>query len=125
MTITVNNKEVNANANETVLDVLNREGINVPTLCHLEGMLPTGACRMCVVEDTDSGKLITSCSSPVYEGLSVKTHSPRVTESRKMILELLLSNHPDDCLYCVRNKNCEMPNQADEQCVSERRLSGR
>lgn len=125
MTITVNNKEVNANANETVLDVLNREGINVPTLCHLKGMLPTGACRMCVVEDTDSGKLIPSCSSPVYAGLSVKTHSPRVTESRKIILELLLSNHPDDCLYCVRNKNCELQSLADELCVSERRISGK
>lgn len=125
MTITVNNKEVTANTNETVLDVLHREGIHVPTLCHLKGMLPTGACRMCVVEDTDSGKLITSCSAPVYDGLNIKTHSARVTESRKMIVELLLSNHPDDCLYCVRNKNCELQNLSDELSVSERRISGK
>jgi iron-only hydrogenase group A len=125
MTITVNNKQVVANQNETVLDVLNREGIHVPTLCHLKGMLPTGACRMCVVEDMNSGKLITSCSTPVFDGLSVKTHSQRVTESRKTIVELLLSNHPDDCLYCVRNKNCELQSLADELCVYERRISGK
>jgi iron-only hydrogenase group A len=125
MTITVNNKQVVANPNETVLDVLNREGIHVPTLCHLKGMLPTGACRMCVVEDMTTGKLITSCSTPVFEGLSVMTHSQRVTESRKTIVELLLSNHPDDCLFCVRNRNCELQTLSDELCVTERRISGK
>ncbi len=124
MTITVNDKIVEAKANETVLDVLTREGIKVPTLCHLKDMLPTGACRMCVVEDMDSGNLITSCSSTAYDGLNIKTHSPRVTESRKMITELLLSNHPDDCLYCVRNMNCELQNLSNDLCVTERRISG-
>ncbi len=125
MKIIVNHKAVEANANETVLDVLNREGIKVPTLCHLKNMLPTGACRMCVVEDTASGKLITSCSTPVYDGLSVLTHSQRVVSSRKTIVELLLSNHPDDCLYCVRNKNCELQNLSEELNVTERRISGK
>jgi len=124
MNITVNNKSIEANKDETVLDALNREGIKVPTLCHMKGMLATGACRMCVVEDKNSGKLITSCSSPVYEGLKVETHSARVNESRKMIVELLLSNHPDDCLYCVRNKNCELQTVSEELGVSERRIRG-
>ncbi len=124
MNITVNNKEIEAKQGETVLDALNREGIKVPTLCHLKGMMPTGACRMCVVEDTNSGKLITSCSTPVYDGLEVKTHSPRVNESRKTIVELLLSNHPDDCLYCVRNKNCELQDLSEELCITERRIRG-
>ncbi len=125
MKIIVNHKAVEANANETVLDVLNREGIKVPTLCHLKNMLPTGACRMCVVEDTASGRLITSCSTPVFDGLSVLTHSQRVVSSRKTIVELLLSNHPDDCLYCVRNKNCELQNLSEELNVTERRITGK
>ncbi|MCP3929609.1 MAG: 4Fe-4S dicluster domain-containing protein [Bacteroidetes bacterium] len=125
MKITVNNKEVVAIQNETVLDVLKREGIHVPTLCHLKGMLPTGACRMCVVEDAESGRLIPSCSVPAYDGLKVETHSPRVTEARKTIVELLLSNHPDDCLYCVRNRNCELQSLSDELCVNERRVFGK
>lgn len=125
MNIIVNNKPIQANEGETVLDALTREGIKVPTLCHLKNMLPSGACRMCVVEDVNSGRLITSCSAPVYEGLEVQTHTQRVTESRKTIVELLLSNHPDDCLYCVRNKNCELQDLSEELCVTERRISGR
>jgi len=125
MKILVNNKPVEAKANETILDALNREGIRVPTLCHLKNMTPSGACRMCVVEDMDSGRLVTSCSTPVYEGMSIKTHTPRVTESRKTIVELLLSNHPDDCLYCVRNKNCELQSLSDELCVHEKRINGK
>lgn len=69
---------------------------------------PTGACRMCVVENVNTGKLITSCSYPAEEGMKILTHSNRVAESRKVLVELLLSNHPDDCLYCVRNLNCEL-----------------
>jgi len=125
MKITVNNKTIEANNGETILDALNREGIKVPTLCHLKNMMPTGACRMCVVEDVNSDKLITSCSSPVYEGLEINTHSARVNESRKTIVELLLSNHPDDCLYCVRNGNCELQGLSEELSITERRIRGR
>ncbi len=125
MYITVNNKLIETKKEETILDVLNREGIKVPTLCHLKGMIPTGACRMCVVENIDSGKLVTACSSPIYDGLKIETHSQRVNESRKMIVELLLSNHPDDCLYCVRNKNCELQDLASELSINERRIRGR
>ncbi|MBN1253193.1 MAG: iron hydrogenase small subunit [Bacteroidales bacterium] len=125
MIIDINNKKVEANKGETVLEVLNRNGIKVPTLCHIKNMFPTGACRMCLVENTKTNKLITSCSSPVEEGMDILTHSPRVTEARKTIVELLLSNHPDDCLYCVRNGNCELQNLSEELCVHERRINGK
>ena len=97
--INVNGRAIEAKKGETVLAVLNDNGIKVPTLCHLKHMLPTGSCRMCVVEDLRTGKLITSCSAVVEEGMDIRTHSGRVTEARKVIVELLLSNHPDDCLY--------------------------
>jgi NADP-reducing hydrogenase subunit HndD len=124
MNIEINNKNVEAKQGETILDVLKRNNINVPTLCHIKDMLPTGACRICVVEDKDSGKLIPSCSFPVYDGLKIKTHSPRVISSRKTIVELLLSNHPDDCLYCVRNRNCELQDLSDNLQVRERKIRG-
>ena len=95
MKIEVNNKILEANNGETILDVLNKNGIRVPTLCHMKNYFPSGACRMCVVEHENSGKLITSCSYPCEEGMKIKTHSTRVVESRKTIVELLLSNHPD------------------------------
>lgn len=125
MNITINNKTVLANQNETILDVLKREGIKVPTLCHLKDMLPSGACRMCVVEDLNTGRLVTSCSTPVMDGMKVLTHSQRVVESRKAIVELLLSNHPDDCLYCIRNRNCELQSLAEEHNITERRIRGK
>ncbi len=122
--IDVNNKQIEARPGETILDAINREGIHVPTLCHLKDMLPSGSCRMCVVENTDNNRLFTACSTPVEEGMKIQTHSPRVVESRKTIVELLLSNHPDDCLYCVRNKNCELQDLSEELQVRERRIKG-
>ncbi|HUW94018.1 MAG TPA: NADH-dependent [FeFe] hydrogenase, group A6 [Bacteroidales bacterium] len=125
ITINVNGKDIKAKKGETVLDVLNRHGIKVPTLCHLKKMVPTGSCRMCVVENKKSNRLITSCSSAVEDGMEILTHSTRVTEARKVIVELLLSNHPDDCLYCVRNGNCELQGLSEELCITEKRIPGR
>ncbi|MBN2236423.1 MAG: iron hydrogenase small subunit [Bacteroidales bacterium] len=125
ITINVNGNKIEAKAGETVLNVLSDHGIKVPTLCHLKNMFPTGSCRMCVVEHKNTDKLITSCSAIVEEGMEILTHSPRVTEARKVIVELLLSNHPDDCLYCVRNGNCELQGLSQELCVTERRIQGR
>lgn len=125
MIIEVNNKKIEAVPGEMLLETLNRNAIKVPTLCYLKDKFPSGACRMCVVENTTTGKLITACSYPVDESMKILTHSPKVLESRKTIVELLLSNHPDDCLYCVRNKNCELQNLSEELQVRERRIIGK
>jgi iron-only hydrogenase group A len=122
--IEINNKKLLAEEGETILEVLSKNGIKVPTLCHMKGFFPTGACRMCIVEHKQSGKLIPSCSFPVIDGMSVFTHSSRVIEARKMIVELLLSNHPDDCLFCNRNNKCELQSLGVEHHVIERNLSG-
>jgi len=122
--IEVNNKQIEARNGETILDALNRQGIKVPTLCHLKGRFPSGSCRMCVVENVKTNRLVTSCSTPVEEGMKILTNSTRVIESRKTIVELLLSNHPDDCLYCVRNKNCELQDLSELLNVRERRIKG-
>lgn len=124
LNIEINNRIVEAQQGETILDVCEREGVRIPTLCHVKDVFPTGACRMCVVENEATGKLITACSYPAEEGMKIKTHSQRVVESRKTIVELLLSNHPDDCLYCVRSKNCELQDLAVDLDVRERRIRG-
>jgi len=120
----INNKIVEAQQGETILDVCKRQGLNIPTLCHIKEVFPTGACRMCVVENLNTGKLVTSCSYPVEPGMKIATHSKRVAEARKVIVELLLSNHPDDCLYCARNKNCELQDLSYNLGVRERRIRG-
>ncbi len=124
LTIEINGNKYEAAQGETILTVLNRNGIKVPTLCHMKDFVPTGACRMCVVELEGSGKLVSSCSFPISDGMKVLTHSPRVVEARKTIVELLLSNHPDDCLYCIRNSNCELQSLSKEYHVIDRRIRG-
>jgi iron-only hydrogenase group A len=123
-TIEVNNKSIRAEKGETILSALNRNGIIIPTLCRMAEFTPTGACRMCVVEVEGRDRLITACSALVEEWMKIKTHSPRVIKARKTIVELLLSNHPDDCLYCDRNLDCELQRLSDEMQVRERRIRG-
>lgn len=123
-TIEVNNKSIRAEKGETILSALNRNGIIIPTLCRMAEFTPTGACRMCVVEVEGRDRLVTACSAPVEEWMKIKTHSPRVIRARKTIVELLLSNHPDDCLYCDRNLDCELQRLSDEMQVRERRIRG-
>ena len=122
--IEVNNKKIQAKKGETILETLNRNGIKVPTLCRMEGFTPTGACRMCVVEAEGKSGLIPSCSYQIEEPIKIRTHSPRVIQARKMLVELLLSNHPDDCLYCASNGNCQLQDLAVELNIRERRISG-
>lgn len=124
-TIEVNNKILEAQKGDTILDALKRNGLSVPTLCYMKDLFPTGACRMCVVEVEGYPNLLTACSYPVAEGMKIQTHSPRVLEARKVIVELLLADHPDDCLYCSRNKFCELQNLAEVLHVRERRISGK
>lgn len=124
-TIEVNNRKIKAEKGETILSALNRNGILIPTLCRMKEFSPTGACRLCVVEVEGRDRLVTACSQPVEEWMRIKTHSPRVIKSRKTIVELLLSNHPDECLYCDRNLNCELQSLAEELNISERRIRGK
>ena len=120
--IEVNGKPVEARDGETILSVLKRIGITVPTLCYMENLTPTGACRLCVVEA--DGRLVPSCAFPVAPDMKIGTHTPRVMRARKTIVEMLLSGHPDDCLYCVRSGECSLQSIARELGVSSRRFTG-
>ncbi|NQT50519.1 iron hydrogenase small subunit [bacterium] len=121
--IEVNGRRIEAHEEETILSALRRAGIHVPTLCHMDGLPPSGACRLCVVEVEGARNLVPSCAFPVAQGMRVHTHSPRVTRARRTIIELLLASHPDDCLYCVRNRRCELQRLAEELGVRERRFA--
>jgi len=122
--IKANNINQKADSGETILSALKRIGINIPTLCNMEDLSPTGACRLCVVEDAITGELITSCSTPVRDKLEILTHSPKVIEARKTIVELLLTNHPENCLYCDKSGNCELQRLAEELNIREKTFYG-
>ena len=125
VTLHVNGKQVRAKENDTILNALKQVGIEVPTLCHMKDLTPTGACRMCVVEVEGMPGLVPSCAYPVADGMKIRTHSQRVMAARKTIVELLLADHPDDCLYCVRNNNCDLQKLAADLGIRERAFFGK
>jgi len=124
MKLEINGRTVEAQDGETLLATARRAGIQIPTLCHYEGLPPSGACRMCVVEVEGQRSLVPSCAFPAGPGLKVKTHSTRAVEARRTLVELLLANHPDDCLYCVRNLDCQLQDLASQLGVRRRRYFG-
>jgi iron-only hydrogenase group A len=124
MKLEINGRTVEAQDGETLLATARRAGIQIPTLCHYEGLPPSGACRMCVVEVEGQRNLVPSCAFPSATGLKVKTHSARAVDARRTLVELLLANHPDDCLYCVRNLDCQLQDLASQLGVRRRRYFG-
>lgn len=122
--LTINNIKVKAEEGMTILDAAKSVGINIPTLCYMKDLFPTGACRLCVVEVDGMRGLTPSCAYPVSEGMNVHTNSARVRISRKTIVELLIENHPQDCLVCVRNKNCELQDLSETYAIREHRFVG-
>lgn len=121
----VNGRSIEAEKGETILSALNRHGMHVPTICSMKDLSPSGACRMCVVEVEGSENLVPSCSFPIEGPMKIMTHSPRVLRARKTNVELLLSNHPDDCLYCERNGSCELQSLSEDLNIRERRIPGK
>ena len=106
--IKINGRECSVPAGSTILQAARMSGIEIPTLCYLKDINAIGACRICVVEVKGARSLVASCVFPVNEGMEIFTNTPRVIESRKTTLELLLSNHKKECLTCVRSGNCEL-----------------
>lgn len=118
--IEVNGLKIKAKKGEMLLEALATNGIHVPTLCNMHGFRPTGACRLCVVEAEGRDDLIPACSHPVEEWMKIQTHSARVIQARRSILELLLSRHPDGCLSCERSRMCELQDLALELNIHEK-----
>ncbi|MBI4284619.1 MAG: (2Fe-2S)-binding protein [Chloroflexi bacterium] len=106
--VTLNDNKVTGAEGMTILDLARAKGIDIPTLCYVEDLLPTGACRLCVVEVEGSRTLVASCHTPIAPGMVIQTHSPRVIEARRQIVELMLASHPDTCLVCDKANICEL-----------------
>lgn len=106
--LTIDGKQIQAPAGSSVLEAARSAGIYIPTLCYHPDLRPEGACRLCMVEASGARTLVASCVYPVSEGMVVKTNTSKVREARKTVLELLLTNHPKDCLCCQKNGDCEL-----------------
>ncbi len=106
--IKINNKPYTVPKGSTILEAARYAGIEIPTLCYLKDINQIGACRICMVEVKGARSLVASCVFPVNEGMEIFTNTEKVRHSRKMTLELILSNHDRKCLSCVRSGNCEL-----------------
>lgn len=104
----IDGKEIMTEEKKTILQVAREEGIDIPTLCYDKDLSIFGGCRLCVVEVEGFRNLVASCSVEISDGMVVQTESNRVVQARKTILELLLENHPNDCLTCQKAGDCEL-----------------
>ncbi|MCH4890894.1 NADH:ubiquinone oxidoreductase [Acidaminobacter sp. JC074] len=127
--IKINDVPLQVPSGTTILEAAKKINVKIPTLCHLnlEGfgiVNQVSSCRVCMVEAVGRPTLVTACSEKVYEGLEVRTDSIKAINARRMAVELLLSNHPKDCLVCPKNLDCDLQALANELGVREIRYEG-
>ena len=122
MEININNRPVQVAEGATILEACRSVGIEVPTLCYLKDVSQNASCGVCVVEVKGAKSLLRSCITQVTEGMEISTNSPRAMQARKVNVELLLANHPQDCLICDRNGNCELQELTHALGISARRF---
>ncbi len=122
--IEVDGVDYSSEGNKTVLEFLKEINKDVPNLCYLEGVHESGACRICLVEDLDTGELITACNTPLEAEMRLETKNERVRQTRIMNLEFLLSNHETDCPSCIKNDDCELRQITEEMGIRDVRFPG-
>jgi NADP-reducing hydrogenase subunit HndD len=108
ITVYIDNRKIEVDENSMILYAAKKAGVDIPTLCYVEGKAPQAACRVCVVEVEGARSLVASCCTPVTEGMKIHTNSKRVRQARRSVVELLLSEHDGDCKICERNNDCEL-----------------
>ncbi len=122
--LTIDDKQVTAPKSATIYEAATLNGVKIPILCHDKKLLPFGACRMCLVEvEQMKGRQIPACTTPVTEGMIIRTSTPDIVKARKMVLELLLLNHPLDCPVCDKSGDCDLQNLTYEYQVNSNRFT--
>ncbi|NJL01962.1 MAG: bidirectional hydrogenase complex protein HoxU [Spirulinaceae cyanobacterium RM2_2_10] len=114
VTLKINDQELATETGKTILEAAQDAGIRIPTLCHLDGITDVGACRLCLIELKGGRKLLPACVTEVAEGMEVETHTEKLQDYRRMIVELLFSEGNHVCAICVANENCELQDVAVE-----------
>lgn len=108
ITFTINGKEVSGKPGNTIIEVAKRNGIHIPTLCYDPNLDSYGACRVCLVEDEKRGNLLASCVTPISNGLSILTDSKKVLDARRVVVKLMIANHPESCIVCEKGNRCQL-----------------
>jgi predicted molibdopterin-dependent oxidoreductase YjgC len=124
ITLTINEREVSVPEGTTVLEAARELDIQIPTLCYEPRLKPYGGCRLCIVEIKDVPRPVTACTTPAAEGMEVKTDSEHLYRLRRTVVELLLSDHPNDCMVCARAGDCTLQELAYFYKLRENRFPG-
>jgi predicted molibdopterin-dependent oxidoreductase YjgC len=122
--IKINGKEIICEKNETILQVAQRVGIHIPTLCHDARLEPYGGCRLCIVEIEGVSRPQPSCTTHLTSGMEITTESSTLRRIRKNLISLILSNHPNDCMICDKTGDCQLQELAYEYGVDGKRFEG-
>jgi NADH dehydrogenase/NADH:ubiquinone oxidoreductase subunit G len=108
VSITIDGQPIQASDGQTILQAAREHGLRIPTLCYHKDLSPTGNCRICVVEVAKQRFLQAACVTQVWEGMKIQINSEKAVKSRKLSLELMLANHPQDCITCDVSGECEL-----------------
>jgi len=108
LSVRIDGELCRAGEGQTILDVARANSKYIPTLCFLEGLTPSGSCRLCLVEVAGVGRLLPACTTPIQNGMSVTTNSERLLRHRQMVVEFLLLERNHICAVCVSNNHCEL-----------------
>jgi formate dehydrogenase (NADP+) alpha subunit len=119
ISLTINGMRISCLSGTPVLDAAEQNGIQIPKLCHHPDLKPFGACRLCLVEDEQSGRIMASCVTPVAPGMEILTDSPRVMRHRRNILRLMMAEHPESCLVCSKGNRCQLREIAGRMGLGE------
>ncbi len=118
----INNIDIEVPGGTTILEAAKEVGIKIPVLCKHTDLPSSAACGICIVKDKKYNKMIRSCCTELESGMDLETHSPEIIKVRRSVLELILSAHPNSCLDCGKNGNCELQSMASEFSIRERRF---
>ena len=122
ITLTIDSEQVTVQEDTTIIEAAKLINIDIPHLCYFKGLQPDGSCGICIVEIEGERGVARSCIRPVLEGMKVHTNTPKLRAARKVLVELLMSNHPQECFTCERNQNCELLDLSSELGVKEVRF---
>jgi len=124
MNVMIDGKDIEVAEGKTVLEAAKIAGIVIPTLCHDDRLKPFGACRLCIVEVAGMPKPVTACTTPVTNEMIVTTQSAKLFRLRKTVVELLLSDHPNDCMTCISTGDCRLQELAYQYGIRDNRFAG-
>jgi NADH-quinone oxidoreductase subunit G len=122
--IKINGKALQVEDNITILEAAKKVNVKIPTLCYSPDLPPWASCGICIVRTAGPGspRMARACTTPVTENMDIITHDPEIISTRRTMVELILSNHPDDCLQCPRNQSCELQTLAAEFGIRDARF---